>query len=234
MKHCWHFEDRPIPTHPAQFLQFCCFCGKKRTITFEKLQKAEGHGKYLHENFEYTMVQNKDFPFENEECPKRQAVTISISNHNGKTVKFEGESVSKGKKDVPKVMPNPLTTHITAHDVGSFVEKKLQRWESFKTELLVTEEGGRNFDAEITGQDAVGGSMVIKIMGSKGVPISVSVDYKSENGQLKDATLRDLSEAMERVTRWADVLKEFAKLCEYVKSLAFESEWKKIERKEVI
>jgi len=230
MKHCWHFSEPFLFTYPVQYFQFCCFCGKKRTVTLEKLQKVERHGEFLQEDLEYTTIQNMDFPFENEECPKRQVVTVSISNHNGETVRFEKESVSKGREDVPKIMPNPLTTHITAYDVGSFTKKELQRWESFKIELFVTEEGEKkNFNTEITGQDAVGGSMVIKIMGSKGVPISVNV--KSENEQLKDATLRDLSETMDRVTRWADVLKEFAQLCEYVKLLASESKWERSEKR---
>jgi len=126
-----------------------------------------------------------------------------------------------------RVMPNPLTTHVTAYDVGDFVVKKCQRrWEFFKTKLFVTEDGGKNFEAEITGQDATGGSMVINIMGSKGLPVSVNVNYKSESEQLKDATLRDLSEAIDRATRWADILKEFAQLCRYVKLLTSRSEAK--------
>jgi len=134
----------------------------------------------------------------------------------------------KGKKDVPRVMPNPLTTHVTVYDVGYFAVKKRQaRWESFKTKLSVTEDGReRSFEAEITGKNAVGGSMVINIMGYKGVPISVNVNYKSESEQLKDATLKDFSEAINRVTRWADVLKEFAQLCKYIKPLVVRSEKK--------
>jgi len=88
----------------------------------------------------------------------------------------------KSKKGVPRVMPNPLTTHITAYDVGKFIEKKSQRWESFKIELFVTDEGWKkSFKAEITGQDAVGGSVVMSIAGFKGVTITVNVDYKSES-----------------------------------------------------